>query len=58
LALATAPPTKAAGNITAESHVTALAEAWYTGLADLFPVTMSDSPPAQPPTNSATPTPP
>src|SRR5688500_10403812 len=33
-------PVHASGEITAESRVSALAEAWYTGLAGLSPVTM------------------
>jgi hypothetical protein len=33
-------PLRARGEITADSRVTALAETWYAGLADLSPVTM------------------
>jgi len=33
-------PVHASGEITADSRVSALAEAWYAGLADLSPVTM------------------
>ena len=33
-------PVNASGEITADSRVSALAEAWYAGLADLSPVTM------------------
>ena len=33
-------PVHAGGEITADSRVSALAEAWYAGLADLSPVTM------------------
>jgi hypothetical protein len=40
LALRDRAPTQARGEITGDSRVSALAEAWYAGLADLSPITM------------------
>jgi integrase len=40
VALRDRAPTQTRGELTADSRVTALAEAWYAGLADLSPITL------------------